>query len=243
MARCEHTSSQPVIGRDIGDPLEAERILIASNDQREKTASERMHEADHLTRIFAIEAERRMLEGASVGGQTAGKGRAKGDDSPRPTLDEGYRRTDTAVAETIGMKRSTYRKTKKVYDTANDDKAPEPVRAVAQEQMAALFLAEVGVPLAGLKRDVITAQGRAEKPKFLAEDRGPHTAEERASNAYVIRNRSQYGTNADYLTARIARDHPTILEPLRSGLAGESRADGEYAREGANAHRRSSTQS
>jgi len=55
--------SVPVIVREITDVLDAERILIASNDQREKTASERMHEADHLTRIIAEEARRRMLAG------------------------------------------------------------------------------------------------------------------------------------------------------------------------------------
>ena len=107
-----------MIVREITAPLEAERILIASNDTREKTASERMHEADHLTRIFAIEAERRMLEGASVGGQTAGKGRPKGEETPVATLPQGKGKTREQVAEAIGMKPRTYAKTKKGYDAA-----------------------------------------------------------------------------------------------------------------------------
>jgi ParB-like chromosome segregation protein Spo0J len=123
-AACALTlESVPVIMREIDNPLEAELVLIESNRQREKTASERMHEADNLTRIFADEARRRML---------AGK------DDPRATLREGRSRTDAAVAEAVGMKERTYRKTKSVYDTAHDENAPAPIRAVAQEQMVAL---------------------------------------------------------------------------------------------------------
>jgi len=117
----------PVIVRDIGDPLEAERILIESNRQREKTASERMHEADNLTRIFAEEARRRMVAGKAP--------------DPPATLGEGTRHereTVTQVAEAIGMKPRTYAKVKYAHDTANDTTVPEPIRAVAQQQMAAL---------------------------------------------------------------------------------------------------------
>jgi len=141
--------SVPVIVRTIGDPLEAERILIESNRQREKTPSERMHEADHLTRIFAEDARRRMLAGVTEDG-AGGRGNSK---NPRATLHEGLSRTDTAVAETIGMKQRTYAKAKKVYDAATGDKAPEPVRAVAQQQMAALD-AEETPPLEGLGMSV-----------------------------------------------------------------------------------------
>ena len=199
--------SVPVIVREITDVLDAERILIASNDQREKTASERMHEADHLTRIIAEEARRRMLAGKQT--------------DPLPTLAEGRSDagfTRTQVAEAVGMKRSTYAKTKKVYDTAKDETVPEPVRTVGQQQMAALFLAEVGVPLAGLNRDVITAQERAETaiPQPVQEiglgKLGPGRGHKTGDIVPRLR-----GNNADYLTARLARDHPAILARMRAG--------------------------
>jgi len=106
-----------------------------------------MHEADNLTRLFEEEARRRMLEGQTTGGKTAGRGRPKNDDSSRLNSDESYTdegstRTDDQVAESVGLKRSTYRRTKAVFDTANDEKAPEPIRAVAQQQMAALDTGE-----------------------------------------------------------------------------------------------------
>jgi len=125
----------------IDSPLEAERVLIESNRQREKTTSEVMHEAEAIARIIEEENKRAILVGASAGGKTAGRGRPKTDDSPCPTLDKGYapqRRTDAAVAEAVGMKRSTHRKVKAVYDAAKDDTLPAPIRAVAQQQMSAL---------------------------------------------------------------------------------------------------------
>jgi len=61
-----------------------------------------------------------------------------------------------------------------------------------------------------------TAEARAQEPKFIALDRGPHTDSERESNPDDIRN-SGYGTSAEYLTARIARDHPDVLSRMRSG--------------------------
>ena len=110
-AACALTlDSVPVIVREIGDPLEAERIIIESNRQRKKTASEVMRESEQIERIIAAEAKARQ--------------KRKPEDSVRPTLDEQTpMRTDEAVAEAVGMKRSTYAKTKKVYDTAHDEAA------------------------------------------------------------------------------------------------------------------------
>jgi ParB-like chromosome segregation protein Spo0J len=65
----------PVIVRQIDNPLEAERVLIESNRQREKTVTETMHEAEHIARIIAEENRRKML---------AGKG-----DNPVATLQQG----------------------------------------------------------------------------------------------------------------------------------------------------------
>jgi len=88
-AACALTlDSVPVIVREIDSPLVAELILIDSNRQREKTASERMHESENLTRIFAEENRRKMLAGQTSGGKTAGRGRPKTDDSCLPTLAE-----------------------------------------------------------------------------------------------------------------------------------------------------------
>ncbi len=61
------------------------------------------------------------------------------------------------------------------------------------------------------------AQARASEPKKLLNDRGPATREEKAS-IYAIGINTRYGsTNADYLTARIARDRPDILERMKAG--------------------------
>jgi len=54
----------PVIVREITDPLEAERILIESNRQRKKTASEVMREAQHSQRIEAAWAKERQRAAA-----------------------------------------------------------------------------------------------------------------------------------------------------------------------------------
>ncbi len=131
----------PVIVRAIDNPLEAERVLIESNRQREKTPSEMMREAENLTRIFAEEARRRMLAGITEDG-AGGRGKQK---NPVATLPQGLggdHKTRTQVAESVGKKPRTYAKIKQVYDTANDEAAPEPIRAVAQQQMAALDTGE-----------------------------------------------------------------------------------------------------
>jgi hypothetical protein len=78
----------------------------------------------------------------------------------------------------------------------------------------ALFLAEVGVPLTGLNRDVITAQERAEKPQRILDQGGDRRSEQFQGADSTLKRGS---TNADYLTARIARDHPAILARMRAG--------------------------
>jgi len=115
----------PVIVRQIDEPLEAERVLIESNQQREKTMSERMHEAKHLKRIYAEEAKARQR-----GGQ--------GGVLLVANLPQATAKTRDKVAAAVGMKPKTFASVEKVYTTANDPAAPKPVRAVAQRQMAAL---------------------------------------------------------------------------------------------------------
>jgi hypothetical protein len=64
----------------------------------------------------------------------------------------------------------------------------------------------------------MTPSDRAHRPLTLLDNPGPATAEERESIVDIINNReSGGGTSADYLTARIARDRPDILEDMKAG--------------------------
>jgi len=179
----------PVIVRAIDNPLEAERIIIESNRQREKTASEVMREADHSGHIEREYARRRMLEGAAAGGHTAGKARPKSSDSPVANWPQGKGKTRDKVAQQSGMTTSTFRRVQTVWETANDETAPEPVRAVAQQQMAALdtkaatpYAAEKARKrmLAGKAADPVphVAQGKGKTRDKVAESVGKKTASE-----------------------------------------------------------------
>lgn len=59
-----------------------------------------------------------------------------------------------------------------------------------------------------------SAEVRATKAVPLAEHRRPNS-DERANKVDHINNNG--GTGADYLTARIARDRPDILERMKAG--------------------------
>jgi len=50
--------------------------------------------------------------------------------------------TRAKVAEAIGMKPRTYAKVKHVYDTANNERGQLLLRAIAQQQLAALDAGE-----------------------------------------------------------------------------------------------------
>ena len=119
----------PVIVRDIDNPLEAERVIIESNRQREKTASEVMHEADNIERIEEEKSRRRQLAGLKQGANTPVVANL-------PQREKG--KTRDKVAEQVGRKTGTFRNIQTVWEAANDETAPQPVRAVAQEQMTAL---------------------------------------------------------------------------------------------------------
>lgn len=89
------------------------------------------------------------------------------------------------------------------------------------ESYEAFCRAEIPFGL-GYDADVITAiiherksaEARAANPRYLAPDDGPHTRQEKKDNGYVVTDR---GNNADYLTARIARDRPDILKRMQAG--------------------------
>jgi len=127
----------PVIVRDIDNPLEAEQVIIESNRQREKTASEVMHEAENFERIIAEENRRKMLAGVTEDG-AGGRGRKKNPVHNCAQGSDSERKTRSRVAEEVGMGRGSFDRIKTVYETAKDEDAPAPVRAVAQQQMAAL---------------------------------------------------------------------------------------------------------
>ena len=220
-AACALTlESVPVIVREIDNPLEAERVLIESNRQREKMASEVMREAENFERIIAEENRRKMLAVLKQGA----------DVPARPTLDEREppsQRTDAAVAEAVGRKRSTYRKVKAVYDTAHDEAAPEPIRAVAQQQMAALdtgettaHAAEKAVKKAEVAETLRTLPPGTSPPDPFADKPRVHAAR-LVKNAYqalsATTNKLTYYTpeemaeavelngQPDYVTAELAR--------------------------------------
>ncbi len=60
----------PVVVRAIADPLDATRLLIEANRQREKSYSQRMREADEWAGVMAAQGIARMSEG----GQRFGRG-------------------------------------------------------------------------------------------------------------------------------------------------------------------------
>ena len=65
--------------------------------------------------------------------------------------------------------------------------------------------------------DRMTAQARAQQPATLF-DVGRPTVEEQASNKGAVRTFIERGSgNAEYDTARIARDRPDILDRMKAG--------------------------
>lgn len=68
------------------------------------------------------------------------------------------------------------------------------------------------------ERKAQTVADRAANPPTLFDGPGPATAEEKAAIGNDITNRpTRRGDDPDYLTARIARDHPDVLEKMRAG--------------------------
>src|SRR5262245_13984704 len=78
-----------------------------------------------------------------------------------------------------------------------------------------MLRAEIGIGADQLRDRIATVKQRAEQPKPLLDGPGPATAEEKANGA--ISTISRGSTSADYLTPRIARDRPDILERMRAG--------------------------
>jgi hypothetical protein len=103
-----------------------------------------------------------------------------------------------------------------------EERAGRPFKTWAQMESAYRYAQRFAPELLTNKLgDAITAQQRAQAldGKTINKKRqgGPLTKEEKA-NPYNIRvTEDGYGTNADYLTRRIARDHPDIFERMKAG--------------------------
>lgn len=69
----------PVVVREIADPLDATRLLIEANRQREKSYSQRMREADEWAGVMAAQAQTRMMDGGRRGGQISKRGTGSGE--------------------------------------------------------------------------------------------------------------------------------------------------------------------
>lgn len=148
--------SVPVIVREIDDPLEAEIILIESNRQREKTASDIMREAERLRDIEREKARKRMLAGKAA--------------DPVPHVAQGKGKTRDKVAEQVGRKRGTLANIETVWKAATDETKPPEVRAVAQQQMAALDAKQVAPRKAA---DTVRAAEVREKVRALPDQEPP----------------------------------------------------------------------
>ena len=194
----------PVIVRAIDNPLEAERVLIESNRQREKTMSERMHEADNIERIIAEENRRKMIAGVTADG---GGGRGH---KLNPVLNStqglGDGKTRTQVAEAVGLKPDKYRKIKHVHDTANDESVPEPIRAVAQQQMAALDAGDATAHAAAQAVREAKRRAQAETEQATSDGIMAHINRDGALERAALRTA--------YFTARATTHHKLLdLDP------------------------------
>lgn len=67
------------------------------------------------------------------------------------------------------------------------------------------------------ERKQAEARAKAIDDKTVNSGSGPLTKEERDNDDIVINRRTGLGNSADYLTARIKRDHPEVFERMKAG--------------------------
>ncbi len=152
----------PVIVHETPTPLDGERLLLESNKQRIKTASQVVAEGKALERIIAEEAKERQ--------------KRKPLDSVVPILAQQkavqMRKTRTQVAEGVGMKPSTYANLEKVYDIAKGDQpAPAEVQEVAKEQMAKLDAGQTTIHAAEQKVRAALRDKDPDSPEVIEHER------------------------------------------------------------------------
>jgi hypothetical protein len=156
----------PVVVREIADPLDAERVLIEANRQRDKTMSQIHREADELERIIGAQARARMHAGVTPDG-AGGRGKKNptanwpeglaGEEIASRQLAGSYDRDPISDYDpTIGLRQSA-----QPYGAAEGEQPDE--RGETVERVAAL----VGRPARTFKRERHVwnvAQGRRGDP-------------------------------------------------------------------------------
>ncbi len=152
-----------------------------------------------------------------------------------PTDSEQYRRS------TVGLLRlhwaSVRSDERRVAEVVEEIKAARIYEHWPSEQpygtLDALCLAEIGVPATLVTRTIqevrtTRIQALADSPATLLPHGGDRRSEDTVQEAeqpVVNRLKPEYGsTNANYLTARIARDHPAILQQMQAGEYASVRA-------------------
>lgn len=123
----------PCRSMSFSDELDEKEALIEFNRQRSKTYSQRMNEADLLTSVYSERARKRQSEMArsthlkeiskQVVPTSAPHKEKKPVEEPIATpkdnkVKENIGKTRDIVAEKVGLKKDTYTKVKKVWDTA-----------------------------------------------------------------------------------------------------------------------------
>jgi len=155
----------PVVVREIADPLDATRLLIEANRQREKSYSQRMREADEWAGVMAAQGMARMAEGGRQGGRLAGRGRPIGvaPIGATPMPDE-----VDATAERFNERRSrTFQRERYIWHIAEErggdrEAASLVARALVQKLDARAI--SVSAAEAQLREAVETTERRAALP-------------------------------------------------------------------------------
>ncbi|MCJ7616002.1 MAG: ParB N-terminal domain-containing protein, partial [Desulfobacterales bacterium] len=106
----------PCRSMSFSDELDEKEALIEFNRQRSKTYSQRMNEADLLTSVYSERAKKRHSDLSYR--EHTNKSEAVLTSAPPKQNDTDVRKTRDIVAEKVGLKKDTYTKVKKVWDTA-----------------------------------------------------------------------------------------------------------------------------
>ena len=137
-------------------------------------------------------------------------------------LARGVASCDTSCRTALTLEKSLYAKSdplliRSCYAFYSVRKFRFCVRSLVRQLIASLWL-EYDPEMMRLIRDErMTPEERAEEVDVLAEHRRPTNNERSDLNKGVNNTFIQRGsTNADYLTARIARDRPDILDKLQA---------------------------
>ena len=124
-------SAIPVRVASFDSDLDEQVAILDHNRQRVKTVSQRMREAELIERIERERAKERQREAGRVYGEKHPK------QEVTPTLAEPLKgETRDAVAEAVGMKRSTYAKAKAVPLPAHSKSKSTKTRERTPRNMA-----------------------------------------------------------------------------------------------------------